>query len=298
MSAKRNSLCALVLGLIGAAALDAQEMTPAPRLIDTRQVPAPSAEEALPAPAPVGANGISNWLTYTRPECCNQVGGDGPIAMELFFRYGVALEVGGSTLSSPLSEGFMIDGGGRSLFFNPERNRAWTIELGIGSIFNYASRSEPDIPLRLNTTVQGATTPTFTNVLVNVRELNRTYAHASAGVEYYLRGSADCSDLPRWRVGFDGGGRIGNAKVDFRSFVLNSPALTPNTTTTIPHFTDLIGGVTAALHTDYEYPWKGCCTFLIGFRLEWSYSWSDVLQAGNGSDMQDISLLLNTGVKF
>jgi hypothetical protein len=71
-----------------------------------------------------------------------------------------------------------------------------------------------------------------------------------------------------------------------------------DTTTNVPHFTDVMGAVTASLHTDYEHPLKGCCSLFVGFRLEWAYNWMDVLGPGNGSDVQDLSLLLNAGIKF
>jgi len=290
-------LGALAAVLFGAAVLHAQEL-PVARQPEPEQLPAPSGLQPASSQELPAHTGPSSWITYSHGECCGPVGGDGPIIMELYLREGFALEVGGSTLSSPLNDGFIIEGGGRSLFFNPAGDRAWTLDIGGGNITNYASGFVPNIPLTFNTTPPGVTPPVFTDVLVNVRELNRTYLHVSTGFEYYLRGSAGCCDQPRWRIGFDGGGRFGSAKVDFRSFVLDVPSLTPDTTTLIPHFTDIFGSVTAALHTDYEVPLKGCCSFFIGFRLEWAYTWMDVLQAGNGSDVQDISLLLNGGIKF
>jgi hypothetical protein len=298
MSRKPNSWCALAAALIGVAGLRAQEPPPNPRPVDQEELPAPSKLETVSAPETLPRPGLSNWITYSHGDCCGPVGGDGPIVMELYIRTGVALEVGGSTLSSALDEGFVIDGGGRSLFFNTQLDRAWTVDLGIGDIHNYASGFTPNIPMTLNTTPAGSVTQSFTNVLVNVRELNRTYVHTSTGFEYYLVGSAECCDRPRWRLGFDGGGRLGSSKVDFRSFVLNRATMTPNTTVTIPHSTDVMGAVTASLHSDYERPLKGCCSLFVGFRLEWAYNWMDVLGPGNGSDVQDLSLLLNAGIKF
>ena len=35
-----------------------------------------------------------------------------------------------------------------------------------------------------------------------------------------------------------------------------------------------------------------------GVRLEWDYTWMDILQHQNNSDLQDINLILNTGFRF
>ena len=35
-----------------------------------------------------------------------------------------------------------------------------------------------------------------------------------------------------------------------------------------------------------------------GFRAEWSYTFSEILQGQNNGDVQDVLLMLNLGVRF
>jgi hypothetical protein len=132
--------------------------------------------------------------------------------------------------------------------------------------FPVGPNNEPDIILR---------SP------VAIRALNRTFVNLSTGFEYYLVGDAGGSG-PSWRWGMDLGGRWGSAKAEFF---------------TIRHRTDVVGSLFVALHSDLEIP-CGCCSFVFGGRVEWDYSWSDILQEQNNADMQDILLLANVGVRF
>jgi hypothetical protein len=61
------------------------------------------------------------------------------------------------------------------------------------------------------------------------------------------------------------------------------------------HLTDVVGSAYAAAHSDLEFPWHACL-FHAGIRLEWSYTWSDVLQ--RTSDASDVSVLLSVGVRY
>jgi hypothetical protein len=63
----------------------------------------------------------------------------------------------------------------------------------------------------------------------------------------------------------------------------------------IRHRTDVIGGTFASLHTDLEIPCN-CCTFYTGLRLEWAYTWGDILQVQ--SDVNEFNMLLSFGVRF
>jgi hypothetical protein len=60
---------------------------------------------------------------------------------------------------------------------------------------------------------------------------------------------------------------------------------------------DVTGSLLWAVHTDVEIP-CGCCTYQAGFRAEWGYNWSDVFQAQNDADFQELNLLLTLGVRF
>jgi hypothetical protein len=116
---------------------------------------------------------------------------------------------------------------------------------------------------------------------VTVGSLNRTFVNIGLGREWYLMGTAH-SAAPSWRAGFDGGGRWGSE--DLRTHELQ-------------HRSDVIGGAWASLHTDVEVPY-GAFIFQGGLRFEWDYTWSDVLQLQNNSDLQEINLMFTAGVRF
>ena len=54
-------------------------------------------------------------------------------------------------------------------------------------------------------------------------------------------------------------------------------------------------GTYMAVHTDVELP-RGCCTYIVGTRLEWQYDWIGTF--GSRSDISGINLLFNVGVRF
>src|SRR5262249_5357488 len=79
---------------------------------------------------PPGPLGWSSWLRYPRsPGCCGPVGGDGPIGSEVYLRTGASFALGDGVLADAADVGWAIRGGGRSLFFNPARDAAWTADL-------------------------------------------------------------------------------------------------------------------------------------------------------------------------
>jgi hypothetical protein len=227
----------------------------------------------------------SSWITYSRPDCCGPIGGNGPVQMEVFLRSGASIPAYGPIFGHVLETGWDIEGGGRSLFFNPSMDRAWTIDLSLTNILNRGQHSDRTFTYNINVNTSAAGLPaTIVQVPIqaSVRELSRTYANAAFGREWYLLGSAtDCCGK-RWRFGADLGGAMGTAKGEFFQTT---------------HTTDVIGAVLVGLHTDLECP-CGCCTFLVGFRTEWRLSWMDILQTQNNSNLSDISFLANLGVRF
>ena len=58
-----------------------------------------------------------------------------------------------------------------------------------------------------------------------------------------------------------------------------------------------VAGAFVGLHSDLEIP-MGCCIYYGGFRAEWGYTWSSMLQAQNPGDFMDVNLLLEVGVRF
>jgi hypothetical protein len=223
---------------------------------------------------------LSSWILGDKHQCCNCCGGSGPIQTEPFFRIGTSIPLGTGTVASVLQTGWYVGGGARTLFFDTEMCHAWTVELGIANIANHA-HAPPYTGIPLTIIVPTATTPALTSLSATLEALNRTYLDVGGGYEWYLWGSAACHERT-WRVGCDAGGRWGSEKADFNE---------------IPHRTDVIGGMWTAVHTDLEIP-CGCCTFQAGLRIEYGYTWSDIMQIQNKSDTQDLSILFDIGVRF
>jgi hypothetical protein len=289
MNAKTGFASAIILTVLGVGAVRAGDWSGPTTLIQMEEAPPPRSIEPIP-PAEGGAPkteagaisstpaagsdethvspGLSNWITYTRPDCCGPVGGDGPIFMELYVRSGVVLPVEGQIFGHVLQNGWEVEGGGRSLFFDPDAETAWTVDLSLCQMENHGQRSDIFFP------VLGS--------FVSMRSLHRTFVNAAVGKEWYLYGPATACGT-RWRAGFDVGGRLGTGRADFN----DSP---------FTHRTDTLYGAFAAVHTDVECS-CGCCTFSFGFRAEWDYMWSDILAESN-SEMEDVNLLLTAGVRF
>ncbi len=210
--------------------------------------------------------------------------------MELYARTGASLPVGGAVFGHVLETGWVIEGGGRSLFFNPAQDAAWTVDLSVSNVHNQGQHADIQLPLATFVPVTVAGQVISVNVRgvhASVKNLNRTYANLALGRECYL-GSPARGCGWRWRAGFDVGGRLGSAKVELRE-IETEPSLAG-------HRTDVVSGVFLALHTDAEIP-CGCCTFLAGFRTEWGYNWTDVVSP-NTSELQEVNFLFTAGVRF
>jgi hypothetical protein len=236
----------------------------------------------------VPSSALSQFLIGTDPDCCGPVIDGNPLKTELYLRSGFSTVFGNGALAHDLGTGWLIEGGLRSLLFNPRGDAAWTFDLGLTNIFNNGRNSATQVTL-LNVNLPDPATQgrvTLPSVLVTPHSLNRTFVDLGAGREWYLfGGAANTRDTPhpgRWRIGIDGGGRWGTERLDLRE---------------IKHQTDTIGGVYAALTTDVDFP-CGCAVFLVGFRLEWDYTWSDVLQIQNKSDLMDINYVFNFGIRY
>jgi len=278
MSMKPVYSCALLLALLSTGIAGAQPTSEpyfspgappgAPERINMlgpNEMPAPT-NPAPPLPP-------SRWITYTCPDCCPPLGCHGPIHIELYTRTGPALHVGGGFLSTTTSSSWFLSGGGRSLFFNPERTAAWTVDLGIGYVQNTGNRAG------LFYFQEGAQ--------VSTAALHRTYAIAGLGREWWLMGAAQCGESA-WRVGADAGYRYGSARFDVHDFSKRAGEFT--------RYNGIVAGPYVSAHTDYEYPCN-CCTFIAGFRFEWDYMFTNMAPLQNG-DIIDINLLMNFGVRY
>jgi hypothetical protein len=223
------------------------------------------------------------------------MGADGPIGGELYARWGINIPTNAGYLGKTNRTGWEIQGGGRGLFFNAPADAAWTVDLSISNVAHQGKH--PDNPAVLhNVVVLGPPDPfgqrrpvTIPELPVTVSNLNRTYANLALGREWYLLGNGHSfgSDLCspgaiNWRVGCDVGGRWGSAKLGVHE---------------LTHFTDTLTGLFLSLHTDLEIPCGCSCIFVVGGRVEWDYTWTDILP-GIDCDMQNVNLLMTLGIRF
>jgi hypothetical protein len=266
----------------------------------------------LPPKDPQPAGGLSSWITYEGPQCCGPIGGNGPIMMEAYGRTGVNFALGSGVFGKALTPGWEVVGGARSLFFDTDRQAAWTVDLNISNTFNHTTDAPTEFSLRnilvpvsqnsLTGTPQTAranfipgvtqltrlhpnsqTNFDFNAPGVSVKSLNRTGANLWLGREWWLWGAAGNSGSVNWRVGADVGGSWGSEKVELRE---------------LRHRTGVYEGFDLAFHTDWEFPCNCGCIFFVGARLEWDYEWSHVLQAQNNANITDVNLLFTFGARY
>jgi hypothetical protein len=196
----------------------------------------------------------------------------------VFLRVGPSIPVGGNFLGRELQVGWSIEAGVRGLFFNPQMTGAWVLEGHVVNS-NNSGGAEGD-PAMLNIFVKNAAgVATLTDVAATVRNYNRTMVGFGGGYEWYLWAPANATGH-HWRVGVDAGGRYGSSSMTFNE---------------IRHRTDVIAGMYAAAHTDFEIP-CGRCFLSWGLRCEWAYTWGDILQ--RQSDVQEINALATFGVRY
>jgi hypothetical protein len=287
-----RSLCVLMAAgwLTGSVALGQQPYEP------IYPAPSPFAPPTEYAPEPVPARtGLSDWIRYQR-DCCEGTHGRlTPLYTELYFGGGASFPIakGTSDLSHELQTGWTLMGGARALLFNEEMTRAWVFDLHIINIHQYTgahNRTFPltvfqnGVPVTSGVTANGngvGTEPNF-----NLEDMNRTMVGLGFGREWYLWQPADFDGL-KWRIGLDGGGRYGTERLN----VVNSARSA--------HTTDVVEGAYLALRSDLEVP-CGNVLFQAGLRLEWAYTFSDILQQDRPgqSNMQDLTLLFTIGARY
>lgn len=235
---------------------------------------------------PGAGGGLSDWILYPRDYRSVGPTNGRYMGTELFLRCGPSIPFGTETLGPALDVGWMIQGGGRALFYNDDQSAAWILEPSISYHNNQSHRT--DLKQTLSILVPtplggGAARVNFGTDAgvpgVTIREYHRTFVNWGGGRLWYLIGTAD-DDGMKWRFGLDAGGRWGSSSMEFNE---------------IRHRTDVIGAVYTALQSDLEIPFGGC-VLQGGFRSEWGYTWSDILQGV--SDVQDVNLLINLGVRY
>jgi hypothetical protein len=295
MNAKRACLVALVIGLAGVGAARAQQYGTGPYAggdsSPPSPLPAPAAKPGpadAPMPPPTGPR-LSDYILGARPDCCGPIGGDGPIATELYLRWGPSLVLNSGFLGKTLETGWDVQVGGRALFFNPANDAAWTVDLSLSDVANHGQHSDRSVTLHLLETDQATGTTARVPIPVTIRALNRTFANLGVGREWYLWDPAAncpmCGQMAlgcNWRVGFDAGGRWGTEKMEFHE---------------IKHRTEVIEGAFVAVHSDVEIPWGGW-VFLVGGRVEWDNTWMHQILQGAPENLQNVNFLMTLGVRY
>src|SRR5438132_6528109 len=182
MSTRKIFASALALAVFGATAARAQERLPAPLTMEPATASSSAPAEATPTPASQPHGTLSSWVTYARPGCCGPMGCNGPIGYELFLRTGVSLPASGPIFGHTLETGWDIEGGVRSLFFNPAMDRDWSIDLSINNILNRGQRSDITFPYNILQTNQTTGALSTLTIPASIRELNRTDVNVGLGL--------------------------------------------------------------------------------------------------------------------
>jgi hypothetical protein len=252
----------------------------------------PSPPSYVPIPL---APPYSPYINYPQsPCCCGPVGKcGGPFGYDVYIRGGLIFPIGSSIFDKVLNTGWEIEGGGQLFMFNQPRTAAWIATMGVSNFYNRTGNF--NIPVTLyNVAVTlppppGSAFPirAVQNVPamnLTVNYLNMTFVNLGIGREWWLCGSADPGETTglNWRVGFDGGGRWGSAKVAFNE---------------IQHKTGVVGGVDCAIFSNIEYPLR-CGIPFAGVRFEYNYIWTGLLQRQNPGDFQSLNLLFQLGMRF
>jgi hypothetical protein len=291
MNVKHVGLCALVVTWLGASAVRAEDPPAVPgenvvqpvQYRDVETMPPPQEVGAESGPAPVPQ--LSRWMTGPGYDCCGPFTGR-TLGYEVYLRNGVSLPFGNGVIARDLDPGWVIQGGARVLIFNPSKLAAWTADLSVSNIYNHAHGDNMAtlehiiVPGPSNIFGQ-STTMVIPSIDVTFSRYNRTFVNAAFGREWYLWNPANSNGC-MWRVGLDAGPRYGTEKLDLNE---------------LRHRTHVAGGAFVAVHTDLEWP-CGPCIYQVGFRAEWSYTFSEILQDQNDTEVYDALLMLNFGVRF
>ncbi len=258
-----------------------------------------SAETLGALTAPVGANGLppgaygSPWYS-DGPGCCGPTGRNGQVAYELHAETGPNIPFGGGEFTDRLHAGWVVGGGGRTLFFNQEGDAAWTIDLGLSYTYNRGSANNlSDVfirqpPLTDQQTQQLIFRPDILTTS-RIRGLHRTSFNFAAGRDWFLWGPGNPGGEAGWNVrsGLDIGGRWGTSHVDIVPDA--NPAL-------YSRRQSVFHGVFVGAHANCEVP-VGGWIWTSGLNVQWGYDWTNVIIPLKG-DIQNINILLTTGFRF
>lgn len=264
--------------------------------VDARRV-----ETLTAPPGPVGLPPgayASPWFGDAAG-CCGPVGAHGPVAYEIYARTGPNIPFGSGRFTDHLNVGWGVGGGGRSLFFNTVGDAAWVVDLGLSYTYNRGKNDDfldlfiRQAPTQQTNPVTGRTTTTPQPdrfVTTRIRGLHRTSFNFAVGRDWFVWGSGLPGGEEGWnlRVGTDVGGRWGTAHVDIVPIDDGPGAYARRQS--------VFHGLFLGFHSSVEVPVGGWVWFA-GSRAEWGYDWMNIVPPIKG-DVQNVNLLLSTGVRF
>lgn len=227
------------------------------------------------------------------PGCASPVGLHGPVSYDVYWYTGPNFAFGSGPFTDRLHMGWMVGGGGRTLFFNQTGDAAWAFDIGLSYTYNRGSNDDfLDLFLR-QPDAQG-----FNNQVIvqpdkfettRIRGLHRTSFNFGIGRDLFYWGNGLPGGEEGWnfRAGADVGGRWGTSHVDL-----------------VPVFEEngynrrqgVYHGVYVAFHSNFEVP-RGGWIWFGGTRVEWGYDWMNLVPPVKG-DVQNLNLLLTGGVRF
>lgn len=220
--------------------------------------------------------GVSNWIRRDAKCCDGPVGKHPEIGMELYTRFGASLPIGdGPLMSRNTGAGFTAQIGARTLFYNQSYTRAWVVDTSLSNTRNSGVPFPDEIPYK---TIINANPPINFDSTVTVRDYNRTFVNLGLGRDWYVRPAL--GQPAGWRFTVDGGAGWGTSRVGLFEMT---------------HRGDVVGRMYTGAMANYEF---GCWHSIVnvGFRTEYSYTWSDVFR--RESDLSEINLLMNFGVRY
>jgi len=306
MVAKRLLLGAICIGAFGAAGFAQAPPPPPPMSTGTGMSPylAPQgsgsggATQTLTAPPgstglpPGSVAGPWSGATPAGSSALSQVGANGPIVYELYARTGPNFVIGGGEdLSAALRTGWIISGGGRTLFMNLANDRAWAIDLGLS--YNYTPGDSQRVttiftPQAMDPQTGNLNGPDELNTFT-IRSLYRTTFNFALGRDWWLNGPANAVNEGGWnsRVGFDLGGRWGTSHVNLVPTNDRTQYLRKN-------------GVTHGFYIGASWNWEkslGATILFTGIRMELGQTWTNIIPPQDGN-LQDLNVLWNVGLRF
>jgi hypothetical protein len=256
-----------------------------------------------PTPQAVGVGGLppgsypSPFFT-DGPGCCGPLGRNGRVGYDIYIDTGPSFIIGHALNSGPfdsrLEAGWMVNGGGRSLFFNQSHTAAWAVDLGMSYQYNRGDQIAPyPLNIRQPALNQGTGAPPLPQpdklTLSYIRDIDRTNFNFGVGRDWWLGGPGATGLMNGWtcRFGAEVGGRWGTAHVDLVPF---SDPFGYARRQNVTH------GVFAQVHAYAEVP-LGTTIFFAGAKLQWGYDWTNLVPP-TGGDIMNLNVLLSAGLRF